>query len=273
MLAQPDRGRRQAARGHRQPQFRQSGAAGDHGPVRRSDPRHRRGLQGAQFPGRVRQRLALQRDQWQGDPADAVDRRRRADRRFHQVGLARLQARRRGNPAHRRDDRLARPVDVPARAVRAGRGRAAAGRPHRGARERRFRPRADPRRHRDGGARSVRRRSGGGARRNGDGVRDRRQSSMPRPTISRRMPIGSARIRRATSSRCRRQKPKLCSNAPARRACWCRRSAPPAAMRWRCPASPRCRSPSCAPPSKPGCRPIWRAKCPPRCSARDAQCR
>ena len=63
MLAQPDRGRRQAARRHRQSQFRQSGAAGDHGPVRRLHPRHRRSLQGARFPGRVRQCLALQRDQ------------------------------------------------------------------------------------------------------------------------------------------------------------------------------------------------------------------
>ena len=33
------------------------------------------------YPGRVRQRLALQRDQRQGHPADAGDRRRRADRR------------------------------------------------------------------------------------------------------------------------------------------------------------------------------------------------
>ena len=36
---------------HRQSQFRQSGAAGDHGPVRRLHPRHRRGLPGAvDFP-------------------------------------------------------------------------------------------------------------------------------------------------------------------------------------------------------------------------------
>ena len=62
-LAQHHRGRRRAARDHRQPQLRQSGAAGDHGPVRRLHPRHRRGLPGARLPGRVRQRLALQRDQ------------------------------------------------------------------------------------------------------------------------------------------------------------------------------------------------------------------
>ena len=40
-LAQPHRGRRAAARAHRQSQFRQSGAARDHGPVRRLHPRHR----------------------------------------------------------------------------------------------------------------------------------------------------------------------------------------------------------------------------------------
>ena len=60
--------------------------------------------------------------------ADAVDRRRRPDRRFHQIRHARLQARRRGDPAGRRDHRLARPVDVSARIVRARGGRPAAGR-------------------------------------------------------------------------------------------------------------------------------------------------
>ena len=53
----------QPARAHRQSQFRQSGAARDHGPVRRLHSRHRRSLPRARFPGRVRQRLALQRDQ------------------------------------------------------------------------------------------------------------------------------------------------------------------------------------------------------------------
>ena len=121
MLAQSDRRRRAAARGHRQSEFRQSGAAGDHGPVRRLRPRHRGGLQGARLPGRVRQCVALQRDQRPRDPADAVDRRRRPARRFHQVGDARLQARRRSDPADRRDHRLARPVDVSARASAAAR--------------------------------------------------------------------------------------------------------------------------------------------------------
>ena len=48
---------------HRQSQLRQSREAGDHGPIRRLRARHRRGLQGARLPGRVRQCLALQRDQ------------------------------------------------------------------------------------------------------------------------------------------------------------------------------------------------------------------
>ncbi len=40
MLAEPDRGRRRAACRHRQPQLRQSRAAGDHGRTGRRDPRH-----------------------------------------------------------------------------------------------------------------------------------------------------------------------------------------------------------------------------------------
>ena len=61
----------QPARAHRQSQFRQSGAARDHGADRRRHRRHRRGLPRARFPDRVRQCVALQRDQRQGDPADA----------------------------------------------------------------------------------------------------------------------------------------------------------------------------------------------------------
>ena len=76
-LSQSVRGRRAAARGHRQSEFRQSGAARNHGPVRRLRARHRGGLQGARFPGRVRQCVALQRDQRPRDPADADHRRRR----------------------------------------------------------------------------------------------------------------------------------------------------------------------------------------------------
>ena len=94
MLAQSHRGRRDAARDHRQSEFRQSGTAGDHGPVRRLRARHRGSLQGARIPGRVRQRVALQRDQRQGDFADAFDRRRRRDRRFQEKRDAGVQERR-----------------------------------------------------------------------------------------------------------------------------------------------------------------------------------
>ena len=80
-LAQPHRGRREPLARHRQPQFRQSRTARDHGPVRRAHERHRRGLPRARFPDRLGQCLALQRDQRPSDPADADHRRRRPDRR------------------------------------------------------------------------------------------------------------------------------------------------------------------------------------------------
>jgi phosphoribosylformylglycinamidine synthase len=79
---------------HRQSEFRKSGAAGDHGPVHRLHSRHRGSLQGARVPRRVRQRVALQRNQWPRDFADAVDRRCWPHRRFQDVGYARFQARR-----------------------------------------------------------------------------------------------------------------------------------------------------------------------------------
>ena len=87
-LAQHHRRRRTAARDHRQPQFRQSGTARNHGPVRRLPEGHFGSLPHARLPGRVRQRLALQRNQRPRHPADALDRRRRPARRFHQVGDA-----------------------------------------------------------------------------------------------------------------------------------------------------------------------------------------
>ena len=95
---------------------------------------------------------------------------------FTQSATPRLQARRRNDPAGRRDHRLDRPVDLPARDLPARGGRAAAGRPRRGEGERRFRPRADPRRHRDRRARPVRRRPPGRGRRDGDGLRARRRA-------------------------------------------------------------------------------------------------
>ena len=65
----------------RQHEFRQPGEAGDHGRVCRRRRRHARGLHGARLPGRLRQRVALQRDERQRDPADPGHRRRRVDRR------------------------------------------------------------------------------------------------------------------------------------------------------------------------------------------------
>ncbi len=47
---------------HRQYEFRQSGKAGDHGPVRRRHPRHGRRMRGAGFPRRLRQCQLVQRD-------------------------------------------------------------------------------------------------------------------------------------------------------------------------------------------------------------------
>ena len=76
-LAQPDGGRRDAAGDDEQPEFRGPDAAGDHGTACRLRDRHGRGLPGARLPGRLRQRLALQRDRRAGDPADPGGRRRR----------------------------------------------------------------------------------------------------------------------------------------------------------------------------------------------------
>ena len=140
-------------------------------------------------------------------------RRRRPDRRFHQVGDARLQGGGRGDPAHRRDRGLARPVALSARDLRARRRRAAAGRSRGRAQERRSRARADRRGCRHRGSRRLRRRASGCARRDGDGVRHRRRA---RPSLRfRLMPSGSARTRRATSSPSPREWPRRCWRAPA----------------------------------------------------------
>ncbi len=175
-LAQHHRGGGQAACHHRQSEFRQSGAAGNHGATGRLHPRHRRGLPAARFPGRVRQRLALQRDQRPGDPADADDRGRRPARRFHQVGDACLQGRAGSYLADWRDLWLARPVALSARNLRARGGRAAPGRSRCGAPQWRPRPSADRGGDRHRRPRPVGRRPAGGARRNGDGVRHRRRT-------------------------------------------------------------------------------------------------
>ena len=79
-LAQSHRSRRAPAGADRQSEFRQSRATGDHGAIGRLHSRHWRSRPRARFPDRLRQRLALQRDQRQGDPADADHRRRRHPR-------------------------------------------------------------------------------------------------------------------------------------------------------------------------------------------------
>ena len=84
-LAQSHRGRRLAARHHRQHEFRQSRAARDHGPVRRLHRGHARGLPRARLSRRLRQRVALQRDERQRHLADAGHRRRRSHRQMRRT--------------------------------------------------------------------------------------------------------------------------------------------------------------------------------------------
>ena len=132
-LAQPGGGRRPAAGDHQLPQFRQSRAAAGHGPAGRLHRGHGRGLPGARLPGRVRQRLALQRDRRQRDPAHAQCRRPGRDRRPRRAwsaspgtragpgagpagrvpGLARLLALLAASWSHR-DDGAPPPVDLAA---------------------------------------------------------------------------------------------------------------------------------------------------------------
>ena len=215
-LAQPHRRRRPAARRHRQPQLRQSRAAGDHGPARRLHPRHRRGLPGARLPGRLRQRLALQRDQRPRHPADADDRRRRPDRR-RDAACARIalqarratrscwSARRRGwlgqsiylREICGREDGAPPPVDLAAEKT-----------------QRRLRARPDPRRARRHGARPLRRRPRRRARRDGDGRRRSARSSRRCPVDLPATPSCSARTRPATCSRSIRTRRRTSSTRP-----------------------------------------------------------
>ena len=69
--------RRRAARAHRLPQLRQSGEARDRLGAGAGDRGHRASGRGARDPGRLRQRLALQRDRRPRDPAHAGRRLRR----------------------------------------------------------------------------------------------------------------------------------------------------------------------------------------------------
>ena len=103
-------------------------------------------------------------------------RRRRPARRFHQVGDARLQGRGRGDPAGRRDRRAgsaSRSICATSAAARRARRRRSISSPS--ARNGDFVRALIARGARHRGARPVRRRPPGGARRNGDGVRHRRE--------------------------------------------------------------------------------------------------
>ena len=114
----------------------------------------------------------------------------------------------------------------------------------------------------DRGARCLRRRPAGRARRNGDGVRHRRDARPAPADACRRMPSGSARIRRATSSRSpdvdgRR----MLARGRRRPACRC---AGIGHDRRRCVDCFRASGPylvatSEASASKAGCRPTWPA--------------
>ena len=70
--------RRRAARAHGLPQLREPREAGDRVGARAGDRGDRARLRGARHPGRLRERLALQRDERPADPADADRRLRRA---------------------------------------------------------------------------------------------------------------------------------------------------------------------------------------------------
>ena len=100
------------------------------------------------FPGRLRQCLALQRDDGLRHSPDPRDRRRRPRRRRGENGEPRFQGGGRGHLARRRRAELARPLRLARDGRRPRGGRAAAGRSCGRAPQRRVRRLADPRRRR-----------------------------------------------------------------------------------------------------------------------------
>ena len=96
-----------------------------HGPVRRLHRGHARGLPGARLPGRLRQRVVLQRDRRPADLADADDRRPGCHRRSGVHCGPSVPGRGSGPGSGRRERGLARQLPVSAGGLRA-RGRAAA---------------------------------------------------------------------------------------------------------------------------------------------------
>ena len=121
--------RRRAARADRLPQLRQPGEAGDRLGARRGDRGDGAGGRGAADPGRLRERLALQRDRRPGDPAGAGGRLRRSgagrDRRFPAAGERATSCCWRARPIRRSPGRSTRRST----ASRAGRGRASTSAP------------------------------------------------------------------------------------------------------------------------------------------------
>ena len=97
--------RRRADRAHRLPQLRQPRAARDRVGALTRDRRDHGRRERARDPGRLRQRLALQRDRREADPADARRRLRRSRRRRHAGSQARWRARRPWRAAARRGRR------------------------------------------------------------------------------------------------------------------------------------------------------------------------
>ena len=106
--------RRRAARAHRLPQLRQPRARRDRVGARPGDRGHRAGRRGARHPGRLRERLALQRDRRPADPADAGRRLRRARPRRDADPVALAPRRPRLAPSRR--GRRARPLRLAERA-------------------------------------------------------------------------------------------------------------------------------------------------------------
>ncbi len=115
--------RRRAARDHRLPQLREPREAGDRLGARRGDRGHVRGLRGARDPGRVRQRLALQRHGRPLDPPHAGRRLRRSRRR--RARRAGRLARGRRDLPRRRAGALVRRLRVPGACTASSAGRPA----------------------------------------------------------------------------------------------------------------------------------------------------
>ena len=188
--------------------------------VRRVRARHRRRLPRARHAGRVRQRLALQRDRGAGHPPDADDRHGRARRAGRADLHERVQERGRRRRARRRAPGRGRRLRVPRRGARQGGGPAARARPRAGEGGAGDGAARDPRGAPLVGARLLRRRPRRRARRvlhDGTTSRPASADAVDRRGGARavrrrgRTSSSSARTRAGSSSRC------PTANAPAAR--------------------------------------------------------